>query len=154
MTDVSIELHQSIEGGMDSFTSDGPGGAAGGGPAFQMESVSSCALACRLASHHGLRYLSRSSQGPVDRTEMMPQGAHADVDETLTAPLPSSSPGGQPSPHVRRKSALPLDPQVIRDLQAHRSLEDGAQLGPPVSVSGVTASQQQDHPSYEGQQEQ
>jgi serine/threonine-protein phosphatase 2A regulatory subunit B' len=27
------------------------------------------------------------------------------------------------NPHVRRKSTLPIDPQVLRDLQAHRSLE-------------------------------
>jgi len=27
-------------------------------------------------------------------------------------------------PHVRRKSVLPVDPSVIRDLQAHRSLDD------------------------------
>lgn len=32
--------------------------------------------------------------------------------------------GSQPtSPHVRRKSVLPVDPSVVRDLQAHRSLE-------------------------------
>jgi len=30
---------------------------------------------------------------------------------------------GGPSPHVRRKSALPVDPSVLRDLQAHKSLE-------------------------------
>ncbi|KAL7419725.1 serine/threonine-protein phosphatase 2A 56 kDa regulatory subunit delta isoform [Cryptotrichosporon argae] len=35
-----------------------------------------------------------------------------------------------PSPHVRRKSTLPMDPQVMRDLQAHRGLE-GGQLGAP-----------------------
>ncbi|KAI6005504.1 phosphatase 2A regulatory B subunit-domain-containing protein [Pisolithus albus] len=34
-----------------------------------------------------------------------------------------SSPTSQ-SPHVRRKSVLPVDPSVLRDLQAHRSLDD------------------------------
>jgi len=34
------------------------------------------------------------------------------------------------SPHVRRKSVLPVDPSVIRDLQAHRSLEDTIGIGP------------------------
>ncbi|KAG8875520.1 Serine/threonine-protein phosphatase 2A 56 kDa regulatory subunit delta isoform [Tulasnella sp. 331] len=29
-------------------------------------------------------------------------------------------------PHVRRKSVLPIDPSVMRDLQNHRSLDDGA----------------------------
>lgn len=35
----------------------------------------------------------------------------------------AGSPSSSPSPHVRRKSVLPLDPQVMRDLQAHKSLE-------------------------------
>ncbi|KAG1754484.1 phosphatase 2A regulatory B subunit-domain-containing protein [Suillus lakei] len=33
------------------------------------------------------------------------------------------------SPHVRRKSVLPVDPSVIRDLQAHRSLDDTLGIG-------------------------
>ncbi|KAG2078035.1 protein phosphatase 2A regulatory B subunit [Suillus decipiens] len=33
------------------------------------------------------------------------------------------------SPHVRRKSVLPVDPSVIRDLQAHRSLDDTIGIG-------------------------
>jgi len=33
------------------------------------------------------------------------------------------------SPHVRRKSVLPVDPSVIRDLQAHRSLDDTNGIG-------------------------
>ncbi|KAH8116901.1 protein phosphatase 2A regulatory B subunit [Phellopilus nigrolimitatus] len=42
-----------------------------------------------------------------------------------------SSPGGasSQSPHVRRKSVLPVDPTVIRDLQAHRSLDDAHGFG-------------------------
>ncbi|KIK91034.1 hypothetical protein PAXRUDRAFT_831176 [Paxillus rubicundulus Ve08.2h10] len=35
------------------------------------------------------------------------------------------------SPHVRRKSVLPVDPSVIRDLQAHRSLDDQIGIGGP-----------------------
>jgi len=35
------------------------------------------------------------------------------------------------SPHVRRKSVLPVDPTVLRDLQAHRSLEDTAPTATP-----------------------
>ncbi|KAG2147097.1 phosphatase 2A regulatory B subunit-domain-containing protein [Suillus cothurnatus] len=38
------------------------------------------------------------------------------------------SPASQ-SPHVRRKSVLPVDPSVIRDLQAHRSLDDTLGIG-------------------------
>ncbi|CDZ97319.1 Serine/threonine protein phosphatase 2A, regulatory subunit [Phaffia rhodozyma] len=87
--------------GMDSFASDG---GLGGAP-FQLESI------------------------PVDRTEMVPQGEHEDfgLSPTTAAAAASTSPGG---PHVRRKSALPLDPQVLRDLRAHRSLEND--LGAPV----------------------
>ncbi|KAL4068053.1 phosphatase 2A regulatory B subunit-domain-containing protein [Scleroderma citrinum] len=39
------------------------------------------------------------------------------------------SPTSQGGPHVRRKSVLPVDPSVIRDLQAHRSLDDTLGLG-------------------------
>jgi serine/threonine-protein phosphatase 2A regulatory subunit B' len=35
------------------------------------------------------------------------------------------SPQGATLPHMRRKSVLPVDPTVVRDLQAHRSLDDG-----------------------------
>ncbi|KZT60385.1 protein phosphatase 2A regulatory B subunit [Calocera cornea HHB12733] len=42
----------------------------------------------------------------------------------LPAPeMPGSPP--QTSPHVRRKSVLPVDPGVLRDLQSHRSLDNG-----------------------------
>jgi len=40
-------------------------------------------------------------------------------------PFPDVAPqsaSGQ-SPHIRRKSVLPVDPSVLRDLQAHRSME-------------------------------
>ncbi|KAF8343950.1 phosphatase 2A regulatory B subunit-domain-containing protein [Cantharellus anzutake] len=41
-------------------------------------------------------------------------------------PFPGSSPStSAQSPHVRRKSVLPVDPGVLRDLQAHKSLELG-----------------------------
>jgi serine/threonine-protein phosphatase 2A regulatory subunit B' len=35
----------------------------------------------------------------------------------------SQSPISGQSPHIRRKSVLPVDPQVLRDLQAHKSLD-------------------------------
>ncbi|KZT09424.1 protein phosphatase PP2A0 B subunit gamma isoform [Laetiporus sulphureus 93-53] len=51
------------------------------------------------------------------------------ADPGLDRPFPEVG-GGEHSPtgmgglHSRRKSALPVDPTVLRDLQAHRSLED------------------------------
>ncbi|KAK8861525.1 hypothetical protein IAR55_002347 [Kwoniella newhampshirensis] len=54
-------------------------------------------------------------------------GIHGGV--TPGAPL-SPTPGSS-NPHVRRKSVLPMDPGVMRDLQAHRSLEDAHALAPP-----------------------
>ncbi|KZT44079.1 protein phosphatase 2A regulatory B subunit [Sistotremastrum suecicum HHB10207 ss-3] len=63
-----------------------------------------------------------------------------DLDESGIERIPTADPGlDQPypdvshaengggisqSPHVRRKSVLPVDPAVLRDLQAHRSLDD------------------------------
>ncbi|ETW85798.1 hypothetical protein HETIRDRAFT_379932 [Heterobasidion irregulare TC 32-1] len=48
------------------------------------------------------------------------------ADPGLDRPLPevgAESPVTQ-GPHVRRKSVLPVDPTVLRDLQAHKSLDD------------------------------
>jgi len=57
-----------------------------------------------------------------------------DLDDSGIERVPMADPGleigGEPhspvgqGPHVRRKSVLPVDPTVIRDLQAHRSLDD------------------------------
>jgi len=51
------------------------------------------------------------------------------ADPGLDRPLPEI--GGDHSPigqglHSRRKSVLPVDPSVLRDLQAHRSLDEGS----------------------------
>jgi len=58
------------------------------------------------------------------------------LDESGIERIPTADPGvmddGPASPqgaHVRRRSALPGDPSVLRDLQAHRSLDD--RLGGP-----------------------
>ncbi|KAG6878716.1 hypothetical protein C0993_011531 [Termitomyces sp. T159_Od127] len=54
------------------------------------------------------------------------------ADPGLDRPLPEIggelSPTGTGSLHSRRKSVLPVDPSVLRDLQAHRSLDDGPVL--------------------------
>jgi len=55
------------------------------------------------------------------------------ADPGLDRPLPEVGTSLEQSPlgggaHVRRRSVLPVDPTVLRDLQAHRSLDDG--LGP------------------------
>ncbi|KII89203.1 hypothetical protein PLICRDRAFT_40838 [Plicaturopsis crispa FD-325 SS-3] len=56
------------------------------------------------------------------------------ADPGLDRPFPEvgvdHSPTSQ-SPHVRRKSVLPVDPSVIRDLQAHRSLDEQLGTGGP-----------------------
>ncbi|KIK59752.1 hypothetical protein GYMLUDRAFT_59886 [Collybiopsis luxurians FD-317 M1] len=57
----------------------------------------------------------------IERVPMADPGldqTYPDVGTDLTA----SSPGQ--SPHVRRKSVLPVDPSVLHDLQAHRSLDE------------------------------
>lgn len=51
---------------------------------------------------------------------------------------PGPAPGGSPAnPHIRRKSTLPMDPQVMRDLQAHKSLENGNGPTPPEPSPGM-----------------
>ncbi|KAI4527540.1 protein phosphatase 2A regulatory B subunit [Schizophyllum commune Tattone D] len=60
----------------------------------------------------------------------------SDLDESGMERIPTADPGlegqvpdspglgGAAGQHVRRRSVLPVDPTVIRDLQAHRSLDD------------------------------
>ncbi|KAF8636602.1 hypothetical protein AX17_003412 [Amanita inopinata Kibby_2008] len=56
------------------------------------------------------------------------------ADPGFDRPLPDvGHPEGSPtSPgmHTRRKSVLPVDPTVLRDLEAHRSLDEWSSLGP------------------------
>ncbi|KAJ3742184.1 protein phosphatase PP2A0 B subunit gamma isoform [Lentinula detonsa] len=57
----------------------------------------------------------------IERVPMADPGldqAYPDVGTDLTASSPNQS------PHVRRKSVLPVDPSVLHDLQAHRSLDE------------------------------
>ncbi|OCF34730.1 protein phosphatase 2 (formerly 2A), regulatory subunit B' [Kwoniella heveanensis CBS 569] len=66
----------------------------------------------------------------VDRAPMSPTspvglGIHG-PGQGPTSPSPVGGAGG---PHVRRKSVLPMDPGVMRDLQAHRSLEGASGPG-------------------------
>ncbi|KIY70007.1 protein phosphatase 2A regulatory B subunit [Cylindrobasidium torrendii FP15055 ss-10] len=65
----------------------------------------------------------------MERVPMADPGMDATYDVGNPDNQPSS-PGGPQSPHVRRKSVLPVDPTVLRDLQAHRSLDD---LGYPAA---------------------
>ncbi|TFK55149.1 protein phosphatase 2A regulatory B subunit [Heliocybe sulcata] len=60
----------------------------------------------------------------IERVPMADPG----VDRSFPEIGMDHSPTASQSPHVRRKSVLPVDPTVLRDLQNHRSLDDS--LGP------------------------
>jgi serine/threonine-protein phosphatase 2A regulatory subunit B' len=54
------------------------------------------------------------------------------ADPVIDRPFPEIGTDRSPlnqGPHVRRKSVLPVDPTVLRDLQAHRSLDDTVASG-------------------------
>lgn len=63
---------------------------------------------------------------------------HADLPnafpETARRQLPGPVPGQQP--HVRRKSVIPLDAAVLRELASHKSLDDGPLTGAPRPSGG------------------
>ncbi|OCH94996.1 protein phosphatase 2A regulatory B subunit [Obba rivulosa] len=65
--------------------------------------------------------LSDLDESGIERVPMADPGLDHPYPEVGEHPPPS--PGGT-GLHSRRKSALPVDPTVIRDLQAHRSLDD------------------------------
>ncbi|KAM0756299.1 protein phosphatase 2A regulatory B subunit [Meredithblackwellia eburnea MCA 4105] len=57
---------------------------------------------------------------------------HADLPdnfpETARKQIPGPGPGQQP--HVRRKSVIPLDASILKELASHKSLDDGSLAGP------------------------
>ncbi|KAJ7097995.1 protein phosphatase PP2A0 B subunit gamma isoform [Mycena belliarum] len=55
----------------------------------------------------------------LERVPMADPGVDRSFPEIHAAEAPSAAHG----PHMRRKSVLPVDPSVMQDLQAHRSLE-------------------------------
>ncbi|KAL5489850.1 RTS1 [Sanghuangporus weigelae] len=60
--------------------------------------------------------------GGIERVPMADPGledAYGDAMQEFTNPAINNQ-----TPHVRRKSVLPVDPTVLRDLEAHRSLDD------------------------------
>ncbi|EIN07496.1 protein phosphatase 2A regulatory B subunit [Punctularia strigosozonata HHB-11173 SS5] len=63
----------------------------------------------------------------LERVPMADPGIDHGFPEINTEMSPTSAHG----PHMRRKSVLPVDPTVLRDLQAHRSLDDKLGLNGP-----------------------
>jgi len=59
--------------------------------------------------------------GGIERVPDADPGLDHSYELNNSQPAPSSPTGGG---HLRRKSVLPVDDGVLRDLQAHRSLED------------------------------
>ncbi|KAH9079486.1 protein phosphatase 2A regulatory B subunit [Lactarius deliciosus] len=60
----------------------------------------------------------------IERVPTADPGLDRPLPEVGTTILEPGSPLGSGT-HVRRRSVLPVDPTVLRDLQAHRSLDDG-----------------------------
>lgn len=60
----------------------------------------------------------------IERVPTADPGLDRPLPEVGTTSLEPGSPVGSGT-HVRRRSVLPVDPTVLRDLQAHRSLDDG-----------------------------
>ncbi|PAV23885.1 phosphatase 2A regulatory B subunit [Pyrrhoderma noxium] len=58
----------------------------------------------------------------IERVPMADPGLENTYGEAMNEFSPVTA--NSQSPHVRRKSVLPVDPTVLRDLQAHRSLDD------------------------------
>ncbi|EJD02374.1 protein phosphatase 2A regulatory B subunit [Fomitiporia mediterranea MF3/22] len=59
----------------------------------------------------------------IERVPMADPGLESTYGEAMQEFSANTAVNPQ-SPHVRRKSVLPVDPSVLRDLQAHRSLDD------------------------------
>ncbi|KAG8702846.1 hypothetical protein FRC09_004508 [Ceratobasidium sp. 395] len=82
--------------------------------------LSAAAMEAELDAVAGDVSLSLGANG-VERTPQADPGLESGQRPAEVPLSPSATTGG---PHVRRKSVLPMDAQVMRDLQAHRSLDD------------------------------
>ncbi|KAJ1309869.1 hypothetical protein OPQ81_006633 [Rhizoctonia solani] len=82
--------------------------------------LSAAAMEAELDAVAGDVSLNLSANG-VERTPQADPGLESPQRATEVPLSPSATAGG---PHVRRKSVLPMDAGVMRDLQAHRSLDD------------------------------
>ncbi|CAE6436876.1 hypothetical protein ACGC1H_004464 [Rhizoctonia solani] len=82
--------------------------------------LSAAAMEAELDAVAGDVSLNLSANG-VERTPQADPGLESGPRPAEVPLSPSATTGG---PHVRRKSVLPMDAGVMRDLQAHRSLDD------------------------------
>ncbi|KAG8764273.1 Serine/threonine-protein phosphatase 2A 56 kDa regulatory subunit delta isoform [Ceratobasidium sp. 423] len=82
--------------------------------------LSAAAMEAELDAVAGDVSLNLSANG-VERTPQADPGLEGGPRPAEVPLSPSATTGG---PHVRRKSVLPMDAGVMRDLQAHRSLDD------------------------------
>ncbi|CAE6464981.1 unnamed protein product [Rhizoctonia solani] len=82
--------------------------------------LSAAAMEAELDAVAGDVSLNLSPNG-VERTPQADPGLESGQRPAEVPLSPSATTGG---PHVRRKSVLPMDAGVMRDLQAHRSLDD------------------------------
>ncbi|GAA5900744.1 hypothetical protein JCM6882_007654 [Rhodosporidiobolus microsporus] len=75
--------------------------------------------------------------GDDGHTDLPPEGQFP---ETARRSIGAPAPGSQP--HVRRKSVIPIDPSVLKELQGHKSLDDAPLIAPhgPRSGAGGSAS--------------
>ncbi|KAG8935675.1 Serine/threonine-protein phosphatase 2A 56 kDa regulatory subunit delta isoform [Tulasnella sp. 419] len=81
--------------------------------ALEADAVDFSAVSQQLANPVG--------EGPVLGGE---RGSYDAYEDAAMGGTGATSPTSGNSPHMRRKSVLPVDPTVLRDLQAHRSLDD------------------------------
>ncbi|GAA5833911.1 hypothetical protein JCM11251_006008 [Rhodosporidiobolus azoricus] len=63
--------------------------------------------------------------GDDGHTDLPPEGQFP---ETARRTIGAPAPGSQP--HVRRKSVIPIDPSVLKELQGHKSLDDAPLIAP------------------------
>jgi len=69
--------------------------------------------------------------GGIERVPAADPGIIDDIRGRSFQEIPADNANGQ-SPHIRRKSVIPVDPTVLRDLQAHRTADLN---GPPRSMA-------------------
>ncbi|GAA6056343.1 hypothetical protein JCM3770_000680 [Rhodotorula araucariae] len=61
--------------------------------------------------------------------DLPPEGQFPETLRRTVAP-PTGGPAAGQQPHVRRKSVIPIDPSILKELQGHKSLDDAPLISP------------------------
>ncbi|BGP37729.1 serine/threonine-protein phosphatase 2A 56 kDa regulatory subunit delta isoform [Rhodotorula kratochvilovae] len=122
------EMDEEMGVGMMGYPGSPPGPSTGGsGPGAQGEPPRP-GMGMHGAGGHQGAYEHDDAHG-----DLPPEGQFPETQRRMVAPPGGGGGGGGQGgqqPHVRRKSVIPIDPSILKELQGHKSLDDAPLISP------------------------